>query len=382
MLGETVRLGDDLWVIRGEMPPDASAAPDWCNVVLYRVADRTYLIDSGGGPAVRASIDRLLDASGPSDSFTLINTHAHLDHLCNNDLVAAAPAKVRHHYLHSAAIEFARSDFAAHMAEEFDNLGRIYDPFSSYRTHRGRYAFAAALRDILGPVVGRRRVLRALFGIQLRTFRPANLSLATMEAIDRIPSVPVRLGDASWNGWTLGDGDVQVWEAGAHAPGDLVVYLPEPRLLCTGDITFPLFPTFGDSSRARILAVLEQCSIMAGDGLVEYLVDGHADRCFRGAAEVKSVLDRLAGDHLAFEDILRTSLLAADGLTPAELYTAFAAAPDQPVVQRYLDLEFPRSPPSLQNVIVNTLLQLGIEPRGPAGRQRFYGPVPAGAGAG
>lgn len=183
MLGETIRLEDNLWFIRGEMPQDASATPDWCNVVFYRVADRTYLIDGGGGAAARASIHRLLAESGPSTSFAVVNTHAHLDHICNNDLLNAAPARIRHHLLHSAAIEIARGDFAAHPAQEFDNLGKVYDPFTSYRTLRGRYAVAAALRDVLGPLLGRRAVLRALFRIQLRTFRPTNTSTVTMEAI-------------------------------------------------------------------------------------------------------------------------------------------------------------------------------------------------------
>ncbi len=115
-----------------------------------------------------------------------------------------------------------------------------------------------------------------------------------------------------------------MWAAGARAPGELVVYLPEHRLLCTGDISFPLFPTFGDSSRDRILAVLAKCSAMAASGLVEYLVDGHADRCYQGAAQIQRHVDRIRDDHLAFEEILRTALLAADGLTPAELYAAFA----------------------------------------------------------
>ena len=49
MLGDTMRLADNLWFIGGEMPEDASKAPDWCNVVIYQAADRVYVIDSGGG---------------------------------------------------------------------------------------------------------------------------------------------------------------------------------------------------------------------------------------------------------------------------------------------------------------------------------------------
>ena len=39
-------------------------------------------------------------------------------------------------------------------------------------------------------------------------------------------------------------------------------------------------------------------------------------------------------------------------------------------------LEFPHAPPSLQNVMVTTLLQHGFDARGPKGRKRFYLPAP------
>ena len=74
------------------MPKDASKAPDWCNVVIYTAADQVYVIDSGGGTAMRASIDRVLNDVGVVDSFTLINTHGHLDHICNNAVISSVRA--------------------------------------------------------------------------------------------------------------------------------------------------------------------------------------------------------------------------------------------------------------------------------------------------
>ena len=56
------------------MPEDPSKAPDRCNIVIYLAADRVYVIDSGGGTAMRASIFRVLRDADVLDSFTLINT--------------------------------------------------------------------------------------------------------------------------------------------------------------------------------------------------------------------------------------------------------------------------------------------------------------------
>jgi len=372
MLGKTLELADNTWFIQGEMPTDASKAPDWCNVVIYRAADRVYLVDTGGGYAMRASIEQVLREIGPAESFTLINTHSHLDHICNNDVILTARAEVKRHYLLAAAIDFAKTDFAAHMAEEFEYLDSIYDPFSSYQTNRRRYRFAGLLRDGLGFFAGRERVLRRLFNIQFRKFKPVNDSFETMQPLDDLPGKPLRFGDVSWTGWRLGGDDVLVFQGSAHAPGDVLVYIPEHKMLCAGDITFPLFPTFHDSSRDRILECLRKGLAMARNGSVEILADGHGDRCYRGGAEVEGLLDGVIADHLAYEQILREIFVASDGLTPHEVYRAFTTFTDRPVVNRYLSLEFPHTPPSLQNVMVTTLLQLGFHARGPNRHKRFY----------
>jgi glyoxylase-like metal-dependent hydrolase (beta-lactamase superfamily II) len=113
MLGDVVQLADNLWFIHGEMPKDASKAPDWRNVVIYRSANRLYLIDSGGGSAIRSSIQRILSEVGEVESFTLINSHGHLDHICNNDVVSSTSADRKRHLLRREAIEFVKSDFSA-----------------------------------------------------------------------------------------------------------------------------------------------------------------------------------------------------------------------------------------------------------------------------
>lgn len=359
------------------MPKHAAKAPDFCNVVIYRSGDSLYMVDSGGGAAIRASIRRILREVGPVHSFTLFNTHAHLDHICNNDVIAEVQAHDKHHYLLGSAIDSGQLDAPRYFAEQFTRMEAVYDPMTSYQTERAKYRLAGLLRDVLGFVVGRRRVMRWLFAIQLRKFAPIGDSRETMAAIDDRPSQRVDIGGVSWDGWRLTD-DVYVLDARSHSACDVLVYIPRHRMLCMGDTTFPLFPTWADSSRDRTLEVLRKSLAMTGAGTVALLADGHGDRYYHGQSDISRFLATLLDDHMAFEAALADVFAIADGLTPGEVYDMFCRLPDRPVVRKYLDLEYPHTPPSLQNVMVTAMRQLGYLPRGPRRHQRFYHPATLG----
>ena len=76
------------------------------------------------------------------------------------------------------------------------------------------------------------------------------------------------------------------------------------------------------------------------------------------ASATPGTLWAVLADHLAYEQILNEIFEAADGLTPAQVYDAFRKFGDRPFVAKYLALEFPHTPASLQNVMVTTMLQL------------------------
>jgi glyoxylase-like metal-dependent hydrolase (beta-lactamase superfamily II) len=373
-LGRIECMAEGLWFIHGQMPDHASKAPDYCNIVIYRCGHKLYMVDSGGGATMRASIRRVLREVGAVDSFTLINTHTHLDHICNNNLIAEVQADSKHHYLLRSGIDPAQLDASRYFAEQFGQLEAVYDPLSSYQTERARYRIAGVLRDVFGFAVSHTRVMRWLFAIQLRKFAPIGDSRETMQAIDDRPSERIDIGGVAWNGWRLGADDVQVLYARSHSACDVLVYIPEHRLLCMGDITFPLFPTWADSSRDRTVDVLRKSLAMTQAGSVAMLADGHGDRCYRGQPEIAALLGAVLHDHMAFEAALAEVFATADALTPGEVYDRLRRLPDRPVVQKYLDLEYPHSPPSLQNVMVTTMRQLGYRTSGPRRHQRFHRP--------
>jgi glyoxylase-like metal-dependent hydrolase (beta-lactamase superfamily II) len=98
MLGDIVALADNLWLVLGDMPADVP------NVLVYRSGERVYLLDSGAGPTIRASILNVLHEVGPVESFILLNSHGHPDHVGNNDVIRLAQAKQRKHYVAQAGL--------------------------------------------------------------------------------------------------------------------------------------------------------------------------------------------------------------------------------------------------------------------------------------
>src|SRR5215207_2916523 len=97
-LGEIVPLANNLWLIIGDGPKD------FPNVVVYRADDRMYVMDSGAGSVIKASIRKVMQAAGPLQTFTLLNSHGHADHVGNNDVINMAQAKEKHHYFSKAGL--------------------------------------------------------------------------------------------------------------------------------------------------------------------------------------------------------------------------------------------------------------------------------------
>jgi glyoxylase-like metal-dependent hydrolase (beta-lactamase superfamily II) len=134
MLGDVVEMAKGLWLVEGEMPENNDRYPDVANAVVYRREDRLYVIDTGVGPVVRASLSRLLHENGPVGEFVLLNSHGHLDHVCNNDLIRAVPAGTKRHYISEPAM--ALLDAPSYFARHFALVSGYYDPLTGFRADR------------------------------------------------------------------------------------------------------------------------------------------------------------------------------------------------------------------------------------------------------
>jgi hypothetical protein len=113
---------------------------------------------------------------------------------------------------------------------------------------------------------------------------------------------------------------------------------------------------------------------MTQAGTVALLVDGHGDRYYHGQQDISTFLATLIDDHMAFDAALAEVLATADGLTPVEVYRRLRQLPDRPAVHKYLEVQYPHTPPSLQNMMVTATRQLDYRLSGPHRHQRFYRP--------
>jgi glyoxylase-like metal-dependent hydrolase (beta-lactamase superfamily II) len=337
---------------------------------VYRKGDRLYLLDSGAGPAIRASILNVLRDVGPVQSFTLLNSHGHADHVGNNDVIRLVQAKEIRHYIAEAGL--ALLDAPSYFATQFSTLSAYYDPTSGYQADRLRWRAIGAGRDIAQAVLGERRALELVFALYLRKFGSIHPSSETMQTYESLPKQSLVIGDVSWTGWALGDDDVWVLPAGGHTPDEVLFYLPEHQLLHTADLTFPFFPTFPASNGAVTRMALSKCHAMAAAGAVQLLTDGHHHMVYRGQDEAVAFLGTLLAEHKHFQAVLRDIVETHDGLTVAQIYTHVRQHIADPVVQHFLSLEFPYFPMALQQIITVSLLEMGYEAEGPRRRQRFH----------
>lgn len=365
-LGDKVQLADNLWLIVGNL------AADIPNSLIYHPHDRLHLIDSGAGPTIRAGIMQMLQRLGPVQSFTLLNSHGHADHVGNNDLIHMVQAKETHHYLSEAGLTMLDPP-ARYFADQFYKLSDIYDPARGFQAHRLRWRLLGMLRDILALFTGERRVLEMIFSIYLRKFQPLRPSLETIQTYESLPSQLLTIGGVSFKGWILGENDICVLEVRGHTPDEVLFYLPEHKVLYTGDLTLPLFPTFPDSDGTATREMLLKCKAMASSGAVSLLIDGHHHQVYREKEEeVTKFLETLLIEQEHFQALLRKIIEEHDGLTVAQVYEYIRQLHDDLVVQHYLSLEFPYLPISLQQIIAVSLVQMEYKTKGPRRKKRFY----------
>jgi len=375
MLGDSVALADGLWLVEGEEPGADHRFPDVPNVLLYRCNSRLTLIDSGVGPAMRQALAGLLDEAAPAGSFTLLNTHGHADHVANNDLIreAPAPTQSKRHYLSRPGLELLDAD--TYLARQYHILSDYYDPLAGFAGQPWKFRLAATARDLLSPLIGVERAYRWLMPLSRHRFHPYEPSRATIRFFEDLPQETITIGGRNWEGWVLPEEGVWVLPDRAHSPDHVLFYLPDQRLLHTGDLTFDIFNAWPDSDSDRIREMIGRVIELVAAGAVTVLTDSHHRQVLRGEEPITFFLKRLLADDLKFRQVLASIVRANPGATVPQLYRHLKERRDtEKVVDHYLGLEYPQTRSTMQAVILLTLLDMGCRCEGVTRQNRFFLP--------
>ena len=101
--GDLHEIAPNLVVIEGHHPHAMWEDPDLPRIAAYRGERTLYLFDTGAGPEQRAALLRVAERLGGAEEVLLLNSHGHMDHLGNNDVLAEIPAARRRHLFPLAA---------------------------------------------------------------------------------------------------------------------------------------------------------------------------------------------------------------------------------------------------------------------------------------
>jgi len=366
MLGDIVELKKNLWLVKGENPKNVFKAPTIANSVLYKAEDRLYLIDTGVGPIFRQSLMHAIEQAYPVSEFYLLNSHLHVDNICNNNIIEEVQAKKKHHYVSDAGFASLNS----YVFDSLITLSEYYDVFSGYSFPYNMKLLLYRLRSLFQ---GKKKAINAFVGMSTKLYKPIRTSRHTMQPLELHPDHEVVIGEVPWKGWDLQD--IDVLEVRGHAPDELVFYLPEHKFLFAADLTYELIPMWPSVHRDRSVQAIENCVAMASEGEIEMLVDSHHEEISDSSDKVVALLEKFLADHNRFSEVMREIMQAAGSLTVDEMYKRLKKRRDDPSVTTHFDVDFPHSPFTLRSLICTLMLQLEWPAEGKTGDKSFSLPV-------
>lgn len=270
----------------GSMPSDVWRHPDVANAFIFEHNSDVYLVDSGVGPAFRQALSRFF-AAKHYDSATLINTHMHTDHVCNNDLLNEINASEKHHLIHPAGIP----DPYEWIKSEFRLAARDYYPFNFDVLPQNLISAFGRILEKVSP-----ETAYSMFAVLgMRKFEPIYSQTPYLTPLSSNDLVALRIGSLEFKGWHAGE--LLLLDDRGHSPDTIAVYDPIHKILLLGDLTYEYNPLWPSGTYQRMIENLKKYRELASAGEVSMLADGHNHRLFNGANEILPLLDNLIATH-------------------------------------------------------------------------------------
>jgi glyoxylase-like metal-dependent hydrolase (beta-lactamase superfamily II) len=390
-------VADDLHLIEGHHPHTMWDDPDLPTIAVYRTGRRLYLLDTGAGPEQREAIRSLARRyHNDVDEVMLLNSHGHVDHTGNNDVLAEiAHGKAHRHHISNAArpaLDFENFfgamyrrglpyfDYAAGLSVPVDQIASLLRALGAPNDLKD-----ADVAD-LGARITALGLGQAISGflpsivvdILLQTYPPVFLSEETMVDYEEIaPAADIRIGDTTWTGWTFGDDqrrpEVQVLQSGGHSAGGVVFYLPEYKFLMMADETTSV-PIWADSDPAKAMATARKALRMIDGGELDQLCAGHRPMLPVRGNEAQAALHEVIGSGTQFVAVVEDVLARhPEGLGVDAMYDILVReAQPGSVINVLARLQFPVFATFLKLTLLNHCMLRGLfQDTDQSGRRTF-----------
>jgi len=231
-----------------------------CNLTAIQSEKGLVIIDTEMSPRIMAPIkERIEKEFGRKDWAYVINTHAHMHHASGNSLFKSAVIVGHNNLQRDMEWLVDRQKDPARKRKELDRAGRIIRNLSA----------------VLPQVSRNRRQLRHIRG-EIEFWK---LYMQDMEEGYEIISPSLTFADK----YTLDLGDLQlelVFFGKGHSLSDILIYVPEEKLLVTGAIIYQRrhLPEVGEESELqdvhRFMEILNK--FLAHEVKIDHVVPSHS----------------------------------------------------------------------------------------------------------
>ncbi|CAM3956435.1 MBL fold metallo-hydrolase [Smaragdicoccus niigatensis] len=250
-LGDQIQIGPLTRMIVGQELIMAAGQPDVCNVIVHRTGELLVVVDTGATSVVRDAIRSIADDLRPWSKVLLLTTHAHIDHVANNDLIhelgaGLDPADVQHYVSAHDAAQYPAS--VGYWVTSMSRVSGLAPGFDDPE---------AAARRLLG------------------LFEPVVAVTDVTRTYEELPLEHLTIGTQHLSGWSFADGAVQVIRSHGHCAGHVVVYLRDAGLLHLSDEPNGPCGALHDASQLNIFAIAAQALTLVETGAVESVTVGH-----------------------------------------------------------------------------------------------------------
>ena len=386
--GEIHELKPGVYIISGRHSVSEWYDPHFATIVAVHAGTTLYLLDSGMGKQKQAILDIAGRLRGQFTELVLLNSHGHLDHTGNNDVIGEIEAATKRHYISELSRPFWDPDVFTFFRNMYNEGGRYFDYLQGLdvtveglmplltRSGLDPHTDPARLTDVARHIneLGLTRVISHFWGdlmarIYSENFPALHPSRETMTWYETLPRETFEYGAAQWTGWRVGD--ICVLEAHGHSADGVLFYVPAHRFLFFADETTSI-PVWKDTNTDNSARSFRNALAMVDAGAVESFVASHNPmEVVTGADAIRATITSSLETKLAFDrEVSEAVARFPDGVAIDDLFT-YLRDHTQGVAKRLADAQFPQATTPLKLTLLNFCRRRFAETQGAAGRPVF-----------